>query len=90
MAVNIVPYNQLEISDRITACLMDVDGWDSATGAYMRASRGKRKHGRPKRYRARYGTIIVRFTAHDDNEAANKANKKLNAKYYDELEGSKS
>lgn len=47
------------------------------TGAYMGGSNGRRKAGRPRRYWARRGETLVRFTAHSDEEALAKANQRL-------------
>ena len=80
-AVKLLLYTQLEEDDRIDAILAQYDGYDPTNGAYLRSSSGRRKWGRPRKYYAKFLNITVRFTAYSDEEAVEKANKKLNAEY---------
>jgi hypothetical protein len=79
--INLRLYNQLNQDDRIDAILADYVAYDPYTGAYLRSSRGRRKFGKPTRYYAVGYRITVRFTAYSDEEAVEKANRKLNAEY---------
>ena len=73
----------VDIDIRILMMLSDYDAFDTSTGAYMKRSSGRRKPGRKAKYYARFGKgdCVVRFTAHNNFEAASKANDLLKKKF---------
>jgi len=80
MKINLRDIYAFEDDDtRVAMFLNEYAAYDPQTGAYLMRSKGRRKSGRNRRYYARGCGNLVRFTAANDAEAIEKANKRLNA-----------
>lgn len=75
-ATGLVSADQFDNETQILLYLGSLVAIDPQTGAYMRASNGRRKAGRPTRYMASYpNDTVVKVTAYSVQEAVDKVNK---------------